>query len=533
MSSRIQLSGRSLPIAVLALAALLPACSGSSSAHGNGLVPRSFTFALPAAPTSLDSTKDSSSPAAQVDSIINDPLEWLGAGDSLTPALASSVTTPNDTTIVYHLRGNVRFSNGDPLTAQDVAWSINHTFNAGAGSQLAPNLTTIKNVIVNGPNEVTVHLTRPTAAARANIAIWSLIQDAKYAQAHSKDFGTPAAVPIGTGPYKVASDTANGITLERNSHYWGPRPFAQTINFVFIAQDSTAQLAMRSGSIQGYSVGNPRTIPQWQAIAGARLYSLPTVSSEFLSLDVTSAPYDDIHVRRAIAYAIDREGLNQAIYSGHASLLRGLVPASAIATVAPSADAAQSFLNSLPQYGFDLPDARAELAKSAYPHGFTMTLPYWSDYAPESLTALNLQQNLRSIGITVKLKPLSETEWLTQLYAHRHLGAQISVVFEVPSDPNGGLALLVGNANAVANGLNVANFYPPGVERAWAQVTESSVNASRWQGVKTILQAIATGVPYIPLFDAPTFVVLGGGYTFAGSTDELDLINGRWVFMIA
>jgi peptide/nickel transport system substrate-binding protein len=525
--------GRVLLLAAALISApLLTACSSSSSGQETGQAPQSLTFALSSLPTSLDFTKDLL--GEQIDPLVTETLETVGVRNALTPNLASSVAIPDNTTIIYHIRSGVHFSNGHPLTVQDVAWSISRTFNAKAGAATASNLTGIRSVSVTGADQVTVRLAdgTPVAAARAIIDFYTLIQDATYARAHPANFGSPAAVPVGTGPYRVVSDTTDGITLQRRSNYWGPKPPVQTIKFVTITQDSTAQLAMRSGSLQGALIGNPGTTPQWEAVPGAKVLSLLDSNSTFISMDVKTAPFNDTHVRKAISYAIDRSGLVSAIYRGRASLLQGLVPANAVADVAPSPAAAQQLLNGLPSYHFNLAKAKSELAQSAYPHGFAMTLPYPSGQSWAELTALSMQHTLRSIGITINLHPLTESAYVTQLLAHKNLGVQILQFGTIPWDPDSGLALLVGKANAIANGFNTANFYPPGVQQAWAQVTTSSDNSVRWRGVKTILTQIGLELPYIPLYNTPYLVVLSGGFTFAGSPSWTDMYDGRWVFLL-
>jgi len=519
---------------------VLSACGGGTAdqAAGQHGLPRSLTVAISYPLTSLDETSPSGG-VMPIQLLVNDQLELSGRACKLIPQLATSVSYPNSTTVVFHLRKGVRFSNGDPLTAGDVAWTIARAY--GVGSVLKAYLPTYKSVSVIGPQEVALHLTKPTPAVVCTVSFALSVGSKKYGLRHGKDYGTPTAPPIGTGPYKVAKFDADGVTLVRNPYYWGPKPPMQTIRFVNIADDNTAQLAMRSNQIQAdWGIGNPQTLGAWKAIPGATVAEAQGAIGTYVSMDVTKAPFNDIHVRKAVAYAVDRKGLANSIAPGYATPLRGISTAEGFESVAPSHEAAQQLLDSLPQYDFDLAKAKAELAQSAYPHGFTMRLPYLPTNSSSELTALNLKQNLQSIGIKVQLKALPAAQFYTESgMLSAHPGMQIAFGgTTIPEDPNGGLACVIGKANAAdqrangASGCNTANFYPANVERAWDQMTGSVDNATRWQGVQTTLRAIATEVPYVPILNLPQLVVLGNGLSFNGPVDVTAMFNNQWIYKL-
>lgn len=220
----------------------------------------------------------------------------------------------------------------------------------------------------------------------------------------------------------------------------------------------------------------------------------------------------------------------QAIYDGQAQLLQGVQPLDGIASVAPSVGAAQQFLNTLPQYDYNLAKAKAELAQSAYPHGFSVTIPYWIGQGFGQFTALSMQQTLRPLGIHVALKPLEAGPFLTQQISGAHRGLQIVRYPTYPQDPRAGIAHLYGVANK--NVMNYSNFFSPATEAAWKQVRQSVDNSVRWQGVQTLMRVTADQLPYITLFNEPEFIVTKG-ITFAnGSLQYPDLYNDQWVFKL-
>ena len=505
-------------------------CTGSSGGTRGGQA-TSFTFGIGAAPISLDIAKDFDGNIMQIMALVTEKLELISSNGDLSPALATSVTQPDSTTLVYHIRSGVTFSDGTPLTAQDVAWSLQHMTDVKAGAQTAGNVPSFQSAAASGPLQVTVKLKRLDPTARQNLAVISFVQEAKFGAAHQKDLGTAAAIPIGTGPYQVSSDTTQAVSLTRNPHYWGPKPPMSKISFnVITGGDNTSQLAMRSGSIQGTLVANLKTASQWQAVKGASLYTLPALTTTFLTLDISSGPLSDVHVRKAIAYSIDRAGVMAAGYGKYASLMRGLAPAGVLADVAPSVQEAEAFLAALPQYDLDPAKARSELAQSAYPHGFSLTIPYVQDAPFSQLTVENLAQNVKPLGVTIKLKAITTQQWIATIYAHgKGLGVQTMELIPPVPDPGAVLGVVTGKPNIRPQGFNLANWSTPQVEQAFTQLTTSVDKQTRWRAAQTLLTAIADDVPYIPLYDPDTVAVLGNGFSFSRALTLFDLdVNGTW-----
>ncbi len=305
-----------------------------------------------------------------------------------------------------------------------------------------------------------------------------------------------------------------------------------TVKFVYISQDTTAQLAMRSGSIQGSLVASQDNIPQWKAVPGAKLFPIPPDLTTYLSMDVTQAPLNDVHVRRAIAYAIDRTGLAQTICRGLGAPAQTVVPAGMLASVA-SEDTAQRFFDTLPKYDLDLTKSKKEVAKSGYPNGLSMSMMYISDYPLYRIIALNLQSNLASIGVKLQLKPILSSKYYATVFAtHKDIGLQIGGLQTSIADPNASFGIILGKANAAPNLLNMANYYPADVEGAWEQMNNSTDKSVRWRATQTLLTKVAEDVPYAPIMTCPQLYVVGGGFHLSGASIYSASLyyTGRWIY---
>ncbi|WP_369028960.1 ABC transporter substrate-binding protein [Streptomyces adonidis] len=490
-------------------------------------------WALPNAPASLDYAKSyDNETTGAVMALVTEPLERVSSTGRFTPQLATSVTQPNPTTLVYKLRPGVKFSSGAELTAEDVAWSIGH-FSSDTAQTSALGQK-VAGAEVTGPLEVTVRLKAAVPTARAGIAITTLVEEAKYAKAHAKTLGNAGTAPVGTGPYRVASQTAEKITLVRNPAYARTKPAADKVVFSFIADDTARQLALRSGEIDGGPVTDRRSAAQWKAIPGATLYTEPSLARDFLAMDVTRAPFDDVHVRRAVAHSVDRAGIMKAAFGSLATPMTGLVPAQELAGVAGSEQTAKTFLDSLPQYPLDETRAKAELAKSAHPQGFSTTIEYVKDYPWQELAVLSIQQNMKPLGVTITPKAVTVNEWYAKFFQHQLTGLSLPFGFEAGyPDPASLLGKLVGKTNIGPQKINIANWTTADVDEAQATVAAAGPDSTRWAAARTILGAVAEHVPYVPLFTEDEAFVVRKGFAFEGSgLTSFDLANGSWIFRL-
>jgi peptide/nickel transport system substrate-binding protein len=462
-------------------------------------------------------------------SLVTEPLERLSSTTTYKPCLAASVTQPNAKTIKYTIRPGVKFSDGSLLTAQDVVWSIEHYASPSASS--ASQMPAISSVAATGPLSVTVKLKSADPIARAELALTVYVMERKFAVAHAKDLGTASAVPVGTGPYVVKSDTSQGVTLVRNPRYWGQYPKVQKLTFPIITDQNAGKLALQSGTVDAATVTDLKNATQWKQISGASLYMVPTSSSDFIGFDVTKAPFNDVNVRKAIAYAIDKAGMASAGFGNNVSTLNGMVPAYEVSDVAGSIGAAQDFLKSLPQYSFDEAKAKAQMANSAHPNGFSTTVLYVETAPWMKLVGLVLQQELKPLGINVQLKPVTLNNWFTQFFTGKLKGMSIASHFNATvNDPDGLLTTLVGKDGSG----NFSHWTTAQLESALLVLKSSQSSSVRWSAAKTVLSGIAAQVPYIPLFTQPSPIVLKQGFVFASKSgvDLYDLANGDWIYQV-
>ena len=486
-----------------------------------------FTFALAAAPISLDITKDFG-PSMQVQTLFTEPLERLSGEGELRPHLAEAVSVPDPTTIDYVIRSDVRFSDGTLLTPEDVIWSLRHVSDSAAGAQTAGELESLESIEQTGPMRVTVKLSHPDPVARQSIALFGLIQQAGFAEEHAAELGTAQAVPVGTGPYRVQEYSSSGVQLVRNDDYWSEKPAPETLKFDVIADGNTAQLAMRSGDIQAANVADIKKQSQWKQIGGVDTIEVPLTKLAYLTFDTSTSPFDDVHVRKAVAHSIDRQGIAEAAFGNDSVILKGLATPEMLTGVAGSPENAQSFLDGLGGIEFDSNLAAQELAASSHPQGFTVEVPYTDNVDWTELTVLNLQQNMAPLGVTVVPKPITQTQWISDLYAHKVPGIGFLSITASTPDPKL-IGSVVGKENAVAPKFNASNWSSDSVEQALPILNGSTSSQDRWTAAQTILTGIDAQLPYVPLFNPSLVYAIADGFAFDSDMSFYDFVNGSWV----
>lgn len=156
---------------------------------------------------------------------------------------------------MYTLRDGVTFWDDTPLTAGDVVYSLGRQVGADSSTYWADYFTNVASVEKTGDNQVTVKLTQPDALFEQGMssAAGAIVSKAA-AEAAGEKFGTPQGGMLCTGPFKLASwEPGKAINLEKNENYWDADliPKVEKLSFSFIADESTAINALRSGDVDG------------------------------------------------------------------------------------------------------------------------------------------------------------------------------------------------------------------------------------------------------------------------------------------
>ncbi len=212
---------------------------------------------------------------------------------------------------------------------------------------------------------------------------------------------------MGTGPWEVDGlDPTSGAQLSANPDWWGGKVPIQHISFRFFSSETSEALAMRAGEIDLVNnISDPRS---FEATSGAKMLSATSCWTGYFAFNVESAPWDDVHVRRAVAYALNRTDI-VAANGGYAEPNYTFIPPMMLGTIASPAQV-NGLLGSINLYPYSLAKAKAELAESAYPHGFSTTLLAYS-YGNSLDIYQVIAADLGKIGIKAQVKVDTLPAW--------------------------------------------------------------------------------------------------------------------------
>jgi peptide/nickel transport system substrate-binding protein len=324
----------------------------------------------------------------------------LAQGNKVVPSEASGYKFSDDfKTVTITLKHGLKFSNGDPMTAADVAWSINRALNPKNANIGAANFPVQGQVTASGPYTVVAHLSRPDSAF-----IDAFIDEAPNWTVDQKALDSMGATnyaqePIGAGPFAVVSNKASTeLVLKKNPNYWAKgEPHLNSLTFTAVGTDQSAVSALESGEDQLAELVS--TIPLLKTLPSQGLVVTrpPSTFTEFVALNEQKAPFNNIKAREAVAYATDAAALSSKLYYG------------AYPTVQDQSAPGQEFYQQKNKYypSYDLAKAKAlvkQLGGLSVSLSTTTNTSYWTT----EVEALSAMWEAAGIKVTIQDNTLQQ-----------------------------------------------------------------------------------------------------------------------------
>lgn len=520
-----------LGTATLSLPTLLAACGGgsgganaASTGAGGQLSDANVshvTWGISSAssPRALDVARDWTPPPLIASSLALEPLLTSDEKLAITPLLARSYSQPELLQYVLDLRPGVHFWDGSPVTAEDAVFSIMRHKDPEVGSQIGFLFEAVGAVVAQGDSRIVIKMAEPNPALPQILGLAPVISK-KFAEKQGSNLGSPgrSVTVMGTGPYEITKfTTEGGVQVRRNENYWGDKPRVESADLKFFSEPETMLLAAKSGEIDGAFNFPLSDATSWDRTSGIQTEFLKAdgLNSAFLSLDFESDPWSDVHVRRALAHCCDTAGYAQAFLGGQATPGEAIVPAAMWSTVASKAEQ-QALYKKIKQYPYSVAKAKEELAQSAYPKGFTASIPYPNSYPELGRALVSLSQAMAEIGVDLEVKSVTETAWITALVEHKDLGLQ--VIPNVPdyNDPVDYMLNYLPSANAVENAFNTANFKNPTVDGLLKKQANTTDKKERAGFLGEILEILGEELPYVSLWWSGPTLAISDKYAFSG-----------------
>lgn len=395
-------------------------------------------------------------------------------GQKTDPWLAQSWETSADQlTWTFHLRPGVKFSNGTPMIAADVKFSLDRARDPKASFSFLDSAITS----VDAPDDATlvIKTKHPWKPLLADLALWA---NAVYPKAFGgKSEADFFNAPIGTGPFMLDHWTKGTETkMVRNPNYWQPgKPYLDSVTWTFVPDDNTRILQLKGGQIQIDSFPPFAALASLKATRGIQVQTFNSNLVSYVLMNERVKQFKDVHVRRAIAYAIDAETMAKAALFGYGS--------AACSFMAPTI---AYYDSKTPCLKFDLTKAKAELAQSAYPNGFdTRMLVGGTDVYQESVGEI-VQQQLKAININVTLQKVDPGQLYATLSKYDYELAYEGWASDIP-DPDEQISFMTDPVGGGAG--SYSTDYKNDQVVAWVHQAEQAFNETDRAALYSKIQA--------------------------------------------
>ncbi|ADU50417.1 extracellular solute-binding protein family 5 [Thermaerobacter marianensis DSM 12885] len=408
------------------------------------------------------------------------------------------------------LKDTPKWTDGRPVTAEDVAWTIEMYANPEVGSPAIASFDKVDKVEVVDPQTVRVTLKQVYAPFLYTLAELQPLPKHVFEGVAPKDlqkqpYGTDPSKTVTNGPWKWTEWTQKQyVTLERNENYWGPEPYIDRVVFKIYADQNTLAQAMLNREIDILPGVDVKTLPALQGQSGIQIVEAPGPVYDYLGFNFKPENFPDGFVpwasqktRQAIAYAINRQGMVDSILKGHGQLLNGpFLPGS-------WADAGTAV-----NYEYNVEKAKQLLAEDGWQPGpdgilqkdgrkFEFTLQTNAGNERREQVAAVIQQNLKDVGIKVNIETLDFSSWVENYILPGKFQA-ILIGWRLALDPDA--ESIFSSKYVPPNGQNAGWYKNEQIDQLWVEGYSTTDQEERKQVYAEIARLISQDLPYVFLY---------------------------------
>jgi ABC-type transport system substrate-binding protein len=450
---------------------------------------------------------------SMIKSLFDGLMDYVPGTTTLRPGLAESYEVSEDgLTYTFKLRAGVKFHNGREMTAEDVKYSLDRVTNPetqSPGAGFFGSIAGFENAGPDGlsgvevvdPLTVKITLSRPDATFLHVMALnFASVVPKEAVDAAGGDFGKQ---PVGTGAFKLAEWTlGQRLVFEKNPDYWRPGvPLLDGVIFEVGQEPVVALLRLQKGEVDVPGDGIPPA--KFQEVMNdpaqaARVVVGGQLHTGYITLNVTTPPFDKLEVRKAVNMAINKDRIVQ------------IINGRAIPATQPLPPSMPGYTQDYAGYPFDVEGAKKLLADAGLADGFETDL-YVMNTDPNPRIAQAIQQDLAAIGIKANIQSLAQANVIEAGGAGTApmiWSGGMAWIADFP-DPANFYAPILGCAGAVEGGWNWSKFCDPALD---TKATEAdSVNdpadPARLAKWSDIYMGVMEQAPWVPVFNEERYTM--------------------------
>jgi len=456
-----------------------------------------LTFATGADPDSLDPQNTQSNPGEQVNRMMHENLVRFSAKMQLEPALAESwVASKDGLAWTFKLRKGVKFHDGTSFDAKAVKYFFDRVLGDEKPFKASLYTPVVQGAEVIDDSTVRVILKQPFGAF---LFIMAHSAGAIVSPAAHQKWGKDLALhPVGTGPFKfVEWVKGDHVTMERHDGYWGGAPNLDRVVVKTVREDQARVLMLESGDADLIVNIPTEEIPRLRKDARFTIESSPTARALFIAINVKKKPFDDVRVRQALNYAVNRDAIVKELFQNNAQV------------VASHVSPLQNGYAQLAGYPYDPKKSKELLAQAGQP---ALKVKLWSPkgrFVKDYELAQAVQQDLAAVGVEATL---STMEWGAYLAATKTPAEQTPrELFLLGWSPSTGEARwgtfpILHSSQLAPKGDNRGFFVSRGLDEAIDKATLATTDQARLGALREAQQIAIKEAPYIFLI-SPNMIV--------------------------
>ena len=439
-------------------------------------------------------------------------VRFKDGSTEVEPGLAESWEVSEDgLTYTFRLREGLTFHDGTPVDAEAAKFSVerqtdpdNPYHDTGEFPYAEFTFGPVESVEVTDPLTVQITLQSTFAPFLSNMAMHAaaLVSPTAVAE-YGRDFSDH---PVGAGPYRFVSwDKGVEVVLEANPDYYRGAPSVERLIYRPIVEDQARLAALEAGEIDLTVNLPPDDLPRLRDDAALTFAEQAGMHTWYLVFNVTKPPFDNPKVRQAVAHAVDRDAIVQAILGNTGETAQNFLP-----------PVIWGYTDEVAQYPFDPERAQALLAEAGYPDGFEVD--FW---VPESGSGMQqpvaiatvVQDYLRRVGVNLNIQQFEWGTYLDRVIVPADQADTLPPVFEMSwigdnGDPDNFLYILLSGEQTPPSGFNLGFYDNPEVNALLQEARQTLGQDARTPLYERAQKLIMDDLPVLPVDHETQIVVM-------------------------
>lgn len=424
----------------------------------------------------------------------------------IVPQIATGWKYLSDTEVEFKIRGDVKFHDGKPLTADDVVFSIKRITDPAFASPQLSQFNQIADAVAKDPTTVVVTTKGPYPVLLAQLTKLSIVPK-HVVEAESKDeFNLN---PVGSGPYKFDHWTRGvEVVVTRNDDYWGQKGVFPKVSFRAVPDAATRVANLLAGTSDLVTNIDSDLASQVKASGDAKVVAARTERVAYFAMNVNKPPLDDPRVRLAIAEGIDKEGIVNGILGGYERPVPEL-----------ASPAHVGWVEGIEAPAYDQAKAKAlvaEVGDKAKQEFSILTAPVYDQRIVQAI-----QQMLADIGLNPKIEMTDMGNWLQRMQSGPD---------SIPQSAFSRWSCGCQDADGIMypilhSSSGWANIKDPEVDKALDEARSTIDTDKRIALYKTVHEIVAEKNYVIPLYQASVIYGAAKGVEFTPTPNENIFVN--------